>query len=68
MPNALYVCLQDEDKIATFGMNGETGTLTRQADVPASGGPPAPTGASCMSGIAPRRRSRAFGSTRAPAG
>src|SRR5499427_1655591 len=39
MPNALYVGLQDEDKIAAFVMNSETGTLTRQADVPAQGGP-----------------------------
>jgi 6-phosphogluconolactonase len=39
MPNALYVCLQDEDKVAAFVMNTETGELTRQADVPATGGP-----------------------------
>ena len=39
MPNALYVCLQDEDKIVAFGIDAETGQLTRQAEVPASDGP-----------------------------
>jgi 6-phosphogluconolactonase len=39
MPDALYVCLQDEDKIAAFALNADTGQLTRQAEVPASGGP-----------------------------
>jgi 6-phosphogluconolactonase len=39
MPHALYVCLQDEDKIATFAMDAGTGQLTRQADAPVTGGP-----------------------------
>jgi 6-phosphogluconolactonase (cycloisomerase 2 family) len=39
MPNSLYVCLQDEDKIAVFAIDGDTGRLTRQAEVPAAGGP-----------------------------
>src|SRR5690349_4034576 len=39
MPNAVYVCLQDEDKIAAFGMDADTGQLTRRTEVPASGGP-----------------------------
>ena len=39
MPNALYVCLQDEDKIVPFAINADTGALTRQTEVPASGGP-----------------------------
>ena len=39
MPNALYVGLQDEDKIVTFGMDADSGQLTRQAEVPAAGGP-----------------------------
>jgi 6-phosphogluconolactonase len=39
MPSAVYVCLQDEDKIAAFALNTDTGELTRQADVPAAGGP-----------------------------
>jgi len=39
MPCSLYVCLQDDDKIAAFGIDADTGRLTRQADVPAAGGP-----------------------------
>ena len=39
MPNSLYVCLQDEDKIAAFAMNDGTGQLTPQAEIPAAGGP-----------------------------
>jgi 6-phosphogluconolactonase len=39
MPNALYICLQDDDKIAVFGLNSDNGGLTRRADVPAGGGP-----------------------------
>ena len=39
MPHALYVCLQDDDKIARFAMDGETGQLTPQAGVPVTGGP-----------------------------
>ena len=39
MPHALYVCLQDEDKIVAFTIDAETGQLTRQAQVPASDGP-----------------------------
>jgi len=39
MPNTLYVGLQDEDKVVAFDIDTETGALTRQAEVPASGGP-----------------------------
>jgi 6-phosphogluconolactonase len=39
MPHALYVCLQDDDKIAAFAMDDETGRLTPRAAVPAAGGP-----------------------------
>jgi 6-phosphogluconolactonase len=39
MPYSLYVCLQDEDKIASFTMDAETGQLTPQVDVPVTGGP-----------------------------
>jgi len=39
MPHALYVCLQDEDKIASFAIDSETGRLTRQAEVAVPGGP-----------------------------
>jgi 6-phosphogluconolactonase len=39
MPYALYVCLQDDDKIAAFVIDAETGRLTPQTEVPATGGP-----------------------------
>jgi 6-phosphogluconolactonase (cycloisomerase 2 family) len=39
MPDALYVCLQDEDKIVAFAIDGDTGRLTPRAEAPASGGP-----------------------------
>ena len=40
MPDALYVCLQDEDTIAAFTMEAATGQLTPQAAVPVVRGPP----------------------------
>src|SRR5260370_16732005 len=39
MPYSLYVCLQDENKIAAFAMDTDTGRLTPQAEVLAPGGP-----------------------------
>ena len=39
MPYSLYVCLQDEDKIAAFTMDAATGQLTPQATIPVAGGP-----------------------------
>ena len=39
MTDFLYVCLQDEDKIAAFAIDGGTGRLSRQADVRLVGGP-----------------------------
>jgi 6-phosphogluconolactonase len=39
MTDHLYVGLQDDDKIACFAIDGGTGGLTRQADVPGGGGP-----------------------------
>jgi 6-phosphogluconolactonase len=39
MADCLYVCLQDDDKIARFAIDPATGGLTRQADVPVAGGP-----------------------------
>src|SRR5438445_5318285 len=39
MPYALYVCLQDEDKIMAFTMEATTGQLTPHAEVPVAGGP-----------------------------
>jgi 6-phosphogluconolactonase len=39
MPHALYVCLQDEDKIVAFAIDPDGGRVTRQAEVAVSGGP-----------------------------
>jgi len=39
MPHALYVCLQDDDKIAAFAIDPDSGRLTPQADVAVAGGP-----------------------------
>jgi 6-phosphogluconolactonase len=39
MPDMLYVGLQDDDKIAVFGLDGDSGELTKRADVSAAGGP-----------------------------
>ena len=49
MPYALYVCLQDDDKIAAFAIDAETGRLTPQTGVQATGGP------SVMAGSPDRR-------------
>jgi 6-phosphogluconolactonase len=39
MPYALYVCAQDDNKIAAFTMDADTGQLTPQPDLPVAGGP-----------------------------
>ena len=39
MPHSLYVCLQDDDKIAAFAIDAETGRLTPQTEVTIAGGP-----------------------------
>src|SRR5437588_9739049 len=39
MPDVLYVGLQDEDKIVTFGIDPATGRLTRQGETTVAGGP-----------------------------
>ena len=39
MPRSLYVCLQDEDKIAPFTIDADSARLTPQAAVPVQGGP-----------------------------
>src|SRR5690242_10964707 len=39
MPYALYVCLQDDDKIVAFVIDAETGRLPPQTEVPVTGGP-----------------------------
>ena len=60
MPNALYVGLQDEDKIVAFAMDAGTGQLTRQAEVPVSGGP-------SVMAISPDRRTLYVGHRSQPA-
>src|SRR6201982_696344 len=39
MPDMLYVGLQDDDKIAVFALDRDSGTLTKRAEVAAAGGP-----------------------------
>ena len=39
MPNALYVCLQDDNKIVIFEMDANTGQLSPRGEAPAAGGP-----------------------------
>ena len=39
MPHALYVCLQDDDKIAAFALDADTGKLTLRGEIPVAGGP-----------------------------
>ena len=60
MSYALYVCLQDENKIAAFAMDPDTGRLTAQPDVPAAGGP-------SVLAISPERRVLYVGHRSVPA-
>ena len=60
MPNGLYVCLQDEDKIATFAIDAASGQLTPQEAVPAAGGP-------SVMAISPDRRTLYVGHRTQPA-
>ena len=39
MPNYVYVAAQDDDKISIFSMDGGTGQLSPQSEVPVPGGP-----------------------------
>jgi 6-phosphogluconolactonase len=39
MTDVLYVGLQDEDRIALFGIDGDSGRLTKRGDTPSPGGP-----------------------------
>jgi 6-phosphogluconolactonase len=39
MPDMLYVGLQEDNRIAVFAQDGDSGRLTRRADVAAAGGP-----------------------------
>ena len=60
MPYALYVCLQDEDKIAVFSIDAGTGALTPRAEVPVAGGP-------SVLAISPDRRTLYLGQRTVPA-
>src|SRR4051812_1413421 len=39
MPDILFVCLQDENKIGSFAIDAASGALTRQGDIAVPGGP-----------------------------
>src|SRR5262245_24829264 len=41
MPDVLYVGLQDDDKILSFGIDASTGTLAPRAETPAASAPSA---------------------------
>jgi 6-phosphogluconolactonase len=60
MPNALYVCLQDDDKIAAFAIDAEDGQLTPQTAMPTTGGP-------SVMAISPDRRTLYVGHRTRPA-
>jgi 6-phosphogluconolactonase len=59
MPCAVYVCLQDEDKILTFALDAETGRLSRSAETPLPGGP-------SVLALSPDRRALYAGCRNAP--
>src|SRR5690349_6772115 len=60
MTDVLFVCLQDEDKIACFAIDAGTGSLTRRADVELPGGP-------SVLALSPDRRVLYVGQRTAPA-
>jgi 6-phosphogluconolactonase (cycloisomerase 2 family) len=60
MPYSLYVCLQDEDKIAAFTLDADTGRLEPRAEVPVAGGP-------SVLAISPDRRTLYVGHRTRPA-
>jgi 6-phosphogluconolactonase len=60
MPDTLYVCATDDNKIAPFAINAETGQLTAQAEVPLAGGP-------SVTAISPDRRTLYVGHRTTPA-
>ena len=72
MPRSLYVCLQDEDKIAPFTIDADNGRLTPQAAVPVQGDQlswrSARIDVCSTSGIASGQLFRASESTKTPAG
>jgi 6-phosphogluconolactonase len=60
MPHALYVCLQDDNKIAVFTMDPDTGRLVPGAEVPVAGGP-------SVLALSPDRRTLYVGTRNQPA-
>ena len=60
MPYALYVCAQDDNKIAAFTMDADTGQPAPRPDVPVAGGP-------SVMAISPDRRTLYVGQRTAPA-
>jgi 6-phosphogluconolactonase len=60
MPNALYVCLQDDDRIAVFAIDTDSGRLTHRTEIPAAGGP-------SVLAISPDRRTLYVGQRTQPA-
>jgi 6-phosphogluconolactonase len=60
MPCALYVCLQDDDRIAAFAIDAKTGELTPTADIPVAGGP-------SVTALSPDRRTLYVGHRGRPA-
>src|ERR1700722_8967258 len=60
MPDSLYVCLQDEDKIAAFTLDAETGRLAPRGEISATGGP-------SVLAISPNRRVLYAGHRNVPA-
>jgi len=60
MPYALYVCMQDDEKIAGFAMDPETGELSLRAELPVAGGP-------SVMALSPDRQMLYVGTRTAPA-
>jgi 6-phosphogluconolactonase len=60
MPDILYVGLQDEDKISVFALDGNSGRLTKHADLASAGGP-------SVMAISPDRRTLYVGHRAPPA-
>jgi len=60
MPYALYVCMQDDEKIAGFAMDPETGELSLRAELPIAGGP-------SVMALSPDRQMLYVGTRTAPA-
>jgi 6-phosphogluconolactonase len=60
MPYALYVSMQDDEKIAGFAMDPETGELSLRAELPVAGGP-------SVMALSPDRQTLYVGTRTAPA-